>query len=177
MSTKRAREIADIKSGLLSSEEVLVQKALDKMEPKGDASLIPTLISVWEESESQKIKRKVESLMFGLKDKGALETLIQYIQTDVSEEKKWLALNSIWQSGYDASAYLSELVDFALSNSYTNAIDVMTIIDNSEFDESTEDHVDLNLKRINQYILENKSENQTVLLEIKSILIDKKIEG
>ncbi|UTW65626.1 hypothetical protein KFE94_13335 [bacterium SCSIO 12643] len=177
MSTKRAKEIADIKSGLLSSEEVLVQKALDKMESKGDVSLIPTLISLWAESDSQKIKNKVESLMFGLKDKSALESLIQYIQADVSDEKKWLALNAIWQSGYDASEYLTELIDFALTNSYTNAIDIMTIIDNSEFDETTEDKVDMNLRKLNDFILKNKSESQGVLLEIKSILIDKKIEG
>lgn len=177
MSTKRTKEIADIKNGLLSTEEVLVQKALDKMESKGDASLIPTLISVWEDSESQNIKKRVESLMFGLKDKKALETLIQYIQTDATDEKKWLALNAIWQSGYNASDYISELVDFALTNSYTNAIDIMTIIDNSEFDDTNEDRVDMNLRKINEFILKNKSENQSVLLEIKSILIDKKIEG
>jgi hypothetical protein len=177
MSTKRIKELTDIKSGLLSSEEVLIQKALDKMELKGDASLIPTLISVWTESKYQNIKKGIESLMFGLKDKKALETLIDYIQTDASDEKKWLALNAIWQSGFNAADYISQLIDFALINSYTNAIDVMTIIDNSEFDEKNEDHVDQNLRKINEFMLKNKSENLSVLLEIKSILIDKKIEG
>ena len=177
MTERRVKEINEIRTGLQSSEDILVTKALSKMAKKGDSSLIPDLISLWSESDNQKTKSEVESLMFGLKDKKALETLIAFIQTDASEEKKWLALNAIWQSGFDASAYLTELIDFAIVNSYTNAIDVMTIIENSEFDEANENLVDENLRRISDFLLKHKTDNLTLILEIKSILIEKKIEG
>jgi hypothetical protein len=147
------------------------------MESKGDASLIKDLIKLWEDTDDSKIKSKVESLMFGLKDKEALPTLIDFIQTDASEEQKWLALNSIWQSGLDASEHLTVLLEFAKANSFTNAIDVMTIIENSEFDQAIEPMVDENLRLLADYLLKNKSENLEILLQIKSILIEKKIEG
>ena len=169
--------IKEIISGLQSSEEVLVTKALSKVRAKGDSSLIPVLINLWHESNNEKTKNEVESILFGLKDMEALDFLISYLSTDINEQKKWLALNAIWQSGFNASKHLTSLVDFAISNSYTNAIDVMTIIENSEFTEKEEDLVDSNLKRLNDYLLKNKSDNLHLLLEIKSILIDKKIEG
>lgn len=177
MTTKRVKEIKDIKDGLQSSEDVLIQKALSKVELKGDASLIPDLIELWVDTNAQKTKSKVESILFGLKDKLALKMLVEYMDTDVSEESKWLALNSIWQSGMDASEHLTALIDFAISNSYTNAIDIMTIVENSEFDLSLESLVDDNLRRLNEYLLKNKTANIEILLQIKSILIEKKIEG
>tara|TARA_R110002050_G_scaffold204327_2_gene339727 strand:+ start:34603 stop:35136 length:534 start_codon:yes stop_codon:yes gene_type:complete len=177
MTAKRAKEIEDLRNGILSSEDVLVQKALTKVETKGDASLIPDLISLWSGSDEQKTKQRVESILFGLKNKQALQLLVDYIQTDAADEKKWLALNAIWQSGMDASEHLTALIDFAIANSYTNAIDVMTIIENSEFDITVEPLVDENLVRLNEYLLKHKSDNIDILLQIKSILIDKKIEG
>ena len=177
MSAKRTKEINSIREGLTSSEDVLVSKALSKMGAKGDSSLLPDLISLWSETDNQKHKEEVESILFGLKDKEALNTLIAYIQTNVSDEHKWLALNAIWQSGFEASEHLTALMDFAINNSYTNAIDVMTIIENSEFDGRNENIVDENLKKLGDYLLKNKSDNISILLEIKSILIEKKIEG
>ena len=177
MTTKRTKEIQDIKEGLSSSQDVLINKALDKMERKGDSTLLPDVIELWSLTDEQPIKKRAEAIMFGLKDKGALKTLIDYLGTDASEDKKWFAANAIWQSGFDASAHLTELIDFAITNSFTAAIDVMTIIENSEFNEEVEDTVDENIKRINRYIAQSKSENVSILTEISSILIDKKIEG
>jgi hypothetical protein len=177
LSAARVKEITEIRNGLQSSEDDLIKKALSKIATKGDSSLISDLITLWAETDSQLHKNSVESVLFGLKEKKALETLINYLDTDVSEESKWLALNAIWQSGFDASEHLSALIDFAINNSYTNAIDVMTIIENSEFDVEQEDLVDSNLLKLNDYLLKNKSDNLTLLLEIKSILIEKKIEG
>jgi hypothetical protein len=171
------KELKEIISGLQSSEEVLVSKALTKVRAKGNSSIIPILINLWEDSDNQKTKKEVETILFGLKEKESLEYLVSYIDTDVSETKKWLALNSIWQSGFNASLHLTELLDFAIANTYTNAIDVMTIIENSDFSEKDDELVDSNLRRLNDYLLKNKSDNLQVLLEIKSILIDKKIEG
>ena len=173
-----SKDIKEIKEGLQSSEEVLITKALTKVRTKGDASLLPDLINLWAETDTQATKKEVESILFGLKDKEALNALILYIQTEVSEDRKWLALNAIWQSGYDASEHLGALIEFATSNSYTNAIDVMTIIDNSEFTSADDQLVDTHLIKLNDYLLKNsKTDNLQVLLEIKSILIDKKIEG
>lgn len=177
MSVKRDQEIKTIREELKSFEDVLVGKGLSKMATKGDASLLPDLINLLSETDNQKHKQESESILFGLKDKEALITLIDYLKTDANEHKKWIALNAIWQSGFDASEHLTVLVDFAINNSYTNAIDVMTIIENSEFDEKNENLVDQNLKKINDYLLKNKSDNISILLEIKSILIEKKIEG
>ncbi|MFT4753451.1 MAG: hypothetical protein ACI9GM_000162 [Salibacteraceae bacterium] len=169
--------VKDIISGLKSSEEVDVNKALTQVRSKGNTTLIPILIDLWEGTNNQKIKKEVESILFGLKEMEALDFLVTYIATDVMEQKKWLALNAIWQSGFNASKHLTALVDFAISNSYTNAIDIMTIIDNSDFDEKEEQLADTNILRLNDYLLKNKSDNLQVLLEIRSILIDKKIEG
>ena len=177
MSAKRTKEINSIREELNSSEDVLVSKALTKVGAKGDVSLLPELINLWSETDNQKHKQETESILFGLKDKEALSTLMNYIQTDVTDEKKWMALNAIWQSGFDASEHLPALMDFAINNSYTNAIDVMTIIENSEFDEKTEHIVDETLTKLGNYLLKHKSDNISILLEIKSILIEKKIEG
>ena len=173
-----SKEIKEIKEGLQSSEEVLNAKALTKVRTKGDASLLPDLINLWAATDAQSTKKEIESILFGLKDKEALHTLIGYIQTEVSDDRIWLALNAIWQSGYDASEHLGDLIEFAISNTYTNAIDVMTIIDNSEFTEADDQMVNTHLRKLNDFMLKNsKSDNLQVLLEIKSILIDKKIEG
>ena len=177
MSVKRDQEIKTIRQELNSFEDVLIAKGLAKMGTKGDASLLPDLINLWSETDNQKHKQESESILFGLKDKEALNTLIAYLSTDVNDNKKWIALNAIWQSGFDASEHLTALMEFAINNSYTNAIDVMTIIENSEFDEQNENLVDTNLKMLNDYLLKNKSGNISILLEIKSILIEKKIEG
>lgn len=177
MTTKRAKEIQEIKEGLSSSQDILIKKALDKMEKKGDSILLADVIELWSVTEEQPIKKRAEAIMFGLKDKEALKALVDYLRTDGSEEKKWLALNAIWQSGLDASAYLPELIEFAIANSFTAAIDVMTIVENSEFDEKLESSVDETIKRINSYVTHSKSENVSILTEISSILIDKKIEG
>lgn len=171
------QEIKEIKAGLQSSEYILVTKALAKVSTKGDSSLLSDLINLWVDTDNQSTKKEVESILYGLKEKEALTTLIGYIDTAVSDERKWLALNAIWQSGLDASEHLSILLDFAINNSYTNAIDVMTIIENSEFSEKEDDLIENNLRRLNDYLLKNKSDNLQVLLEIKSILIDKRIAG
>lgn len=177
MTAKRIKEIKDIKEGLLSSQDVLINKALNLMESKGDASLIPDVITLWSETDNQQTKKKVESLLFGLKDSKALDVLVAFIQTDVAEDHKWLALNAIWQSGYNAKDHLNTLIGFSFTNSFTNAIDIMTIVDNSEFTDEDDDLIDSNIRKINDFVTSTKSDNQSLLLEIKEILINKKIEG
>ncbi len=177
MTEKRAKELNEIRTELQSIEDVLVLKALEKIERKGDSSLLPDLIDLWATTEDHPIKKRVETILFGLKDKNALQFLIDFLASDVSDDRKWLALNAIWQSGLDASGHLNELIDFAIFNSFTNAIDVMTIIENSEFSDDIEATVDANIKKLNTKIATSKSDVTPILIEISSILIDKKIEG
>ena len=177
MTAKRSKEIKEILDGLTSSQEELINKSLDKMETKGDVQLLPNVIDLWANTDDQAIKRRTESILFGLKHKEALQFLVSYLNSEISDEKKWLAANSIWQSGFDASEHLTELIDFAISNSYTAAIDIMTIIENSEFDETQEDTLDENIKRINTFAQQSKADVVPILMEINTILIDKKIAG
>jgi hypothetical protein len=177
MSVQRAKQIAEIKSGLQSGEDVLIHEALGLMEKKGDASLLADVIHVWAETEDFQLKKKAENLLFSLKEKGALEELVRFIGSNENEEKNWVALNAIWQSGFNATEFLSELIDFALKGSYLNAVDIMTIVDNSDFDQDSEAVVDANIQKITQFLQDSKSEVAPILSEIRAILIDKKIEG
>lgn len=176
MSTQRAKEIAAFKKDLQASSDVIIADTLNKIGKKGDASLIPDLLAIWGRSETLDIKKSVESILFGLKSTNALDVLMQFITNTSDEAQKGLALTAIWQSGYSAAPFLDQLVDIAIHGSYAHAIDVMTIIDASEFDENHEDLIDSNLVKIKEQLHAKMPETAPIVLEIKSILIDKKID-
>lgn len=177
MANKRDKEIAELRESLKASTDVLVADALKKVEKKGDASLIPDLIELWDLNNTPAIRKSIESILYGLKSSAALDVLMECLDKGYSDSMNGLALSAIWQSGFSASAHLNKLVDVALTGSYTNAIDVMTIIDASEFENNQEELIDQNLVKIKEQLLANQPETAPIVLEIKSILIDKKIEG
>lgn len=177
MASKREKEILQLRQELHASTDVIVADTLNKIEKSGDASLIPDMIEVWDKTDSATIKKSIESILYALKSSAALDVLVNTLDKDFSDEMKGLALSAIWQSGFSASTHLSKLVDVALTGSYTNAIDVMSIVEASEFDEDQEELIDQNLIKIKEQLLANKPETAPIVLEIKSILIDKKIEG
>lgn len=177
MTAARQKEIQELRNGLNSIEEVLIQDALSKISKKGDVSLIADLIALHTRSDDPKIIKSTEEILFGLKASAALDVLMEIATHETNNAHISLALSAMWQSGFSATMHLNQLVLLAIKHDFQVAMEVMTIVENSEFSDEDEDDIDHNLLVLKEEILGKENPNQALLESISTILIDKKISG
>jgi hypothetical protein len=124
----RASVIKDLKS----NDEAFALKAIEKVKKGGDATMINDLLTALAETTEVGIENSISQLLFDLKDKGAIERIVNQLQNQAYSDIRVIMLSACWQSGIDVSHRLPELITVVSTGSYMECLEVLTIAENWE---------------------------------------------
>lgn len=126
--TKRESVIKDLKS----NDEAFALKAIEKIKKGGDASYIVDVLEALSATTDIGIENAISQMLFDLKDKNAVEELVNQLSNPAFTDVRVLMLSACWQSGIDLSHRLPDFITIATVGSYMECLEVLTIIENWE---------------------------------------------
>jgi HEAT repeat protein len=164
--TNRASLIKDLKS----NDETVVLNAIEKVKKGGDVSYMLELLDALTATTEPGIESSISQLLFDLKDKEAIEELVNQLVNPAYEDIRVIMLSACWQSGIDTSHRLPDFVTVVSTGSYIECLEVLTIIENWE-DFSNQETLDLELLRLKSLLSESdKPENDEMVFSIIEVL-------
>jgi hypothetical protein len=167
-----AKKIKALEQNIGSTNQEDVIKALDEISEKGSAEHLPMLIELLSKTKDETVYNKIIDLLYSLKIKDAGTYLAEAIQKPEYAAEQVVLIASFWQSGIDASPYLSMLVNLALQSDFEVCFECATVIDTIEQSEELTDEEIMNcLHNVNEYLSFNrKAETHEIILGIKERL-------
>jgi hypothetical protein len=151
-------------------DERKVIGALKRVPHEGSPEVIPALLSLLAAKPSKEVQLLLEKSLFNLKDAKCIDPLIFALTDKKLTEIKPDILTCIWQSGLDASDELSLLIDIAISDDFLTAIEVLTIVDNTE--NYRDELLSENIAKLDQAITV-KSDKNDLLGNLRQVLLEK----
>jgi len=160
--THRASVITDLKS----NNETLALKAIEKLKKGADASYISDILTALSATTEVGIENGISQLLFDLKDKLALEELVNQLGNETFSEIRVLMLSACWQSGADLSHRLPDFITVASTGTYMECLEVLTIVENWETIKDQE-MLDNEIIRLRSYLTESDTpENDELIFSI-----------
>ncbi len=126
--TKRASVIKDLKS----DNEILAFAAIERLKTGGDASYISEILNALSDTTEVGIESAITQLLFDLKDKLAIEEMVNQFENEDFKEIRVLMLSACWHTGVDLSHRLHDFITVACTGSYMECLEVLTVIENWE---------------------------------------------
>ncbi|MCF8464014.1 MAG: hypothetical protein K9G41_04195 [Flavobacteriales bacterium] len=126
--TNREAVIKDLKS----NDETFALKAIEKIKKGGDASYISDLLQALVDTTDVSIENAISQLLFDLKDKDAMEEIVNQLGNPRFSDVRILMLSACWQSGIDLSHRLPDFITVASTGNYMECLEVLTVVENWE---------------------------------------------
>ncbi len=128
--SKKDREsvIKDLKS----NDEAFALKAVEKIKKGGDATYINDLLEALQATTELGIENAISQLLFDLKDKEALEQIVDQLGNPGFSDVRVLMLSACWQSGVDLNHRLHDFITVASVGNYMECLEVLTVVENWE---------------------------------------------
>lgn len=128
---KQLQRIKKLRSGLASTDENEILKAVEEAREEGDARIVPDLIEVWAVTESEEVRNNILGIFNDLKDSDATEHLIEALDhPDIQDRSDLLAV--FWNSRLDGSDKIDKFTEIAVEGSYQEAFEALTAIEEME---------------------------------------------
>lgn len=159
----------EILDQLVSLDEEVVNKALNKIRKNGDHSFVAPLMNTMARSDNEMIVASIAALFFDLKDKPSMEVLLDLLPEEAYNDIRRVLLEAVWQSGQDVSSRLMTVIDIAIIGDYMECLECLTIIENMET-LPPEPMVAGAVKKIKLHQLEDVTEKEDLLLGIVEVL-------
>lgn len=130
---------------------------------------IKLLVSLYDHTEEDDIRRAVESFMNDLKDQAAAPEVISEINSGWKPQTISMLVSSCWQSGLNYSSFSSDLARVFLKGDYVTAVECLTVIEEfiHEVSRIKKDEI---IREIEQSHQESGREKAALTNELISIL-------
>lgn len=159
----------EILDQLISLDEAVVKKGLDKIRKKGDHSFIGPLLHRLSSDENTMVQAMIIKLLQDLKDVPSMELLIDGLQEERLDSLRPQLLEAVWQSGLDISHKLDDIVDISLKGDYMVCLECLTIIENME-PGIDNDVLVRNIKKMKDAMLEDADTSDELRLSTIEVL-------
>lgn len=126
--SKTQRE--QLKQDLRGEDTTKAMAAVEKVKKQGDAELMSTILDALTASSDAGLESALAQLLFDLKDKDAIERVVDELTNSRYTNIRVLMLSACWQSGHDLSHRLSDLLTAATIGTYMECLEVLTVIEN-----------------------------------------------
>lgn len=164
--TTRAAVIKDLKS----NDEAFALKAIEKVKKGGDATMINDLLTALAETTEVGIESSISQLLFDLKDKNAVEEIVNQLKDPAFADIRVIMLSACWQSGIDMSHRLPDLITVVSTGSYMECLEVLTIAENLE-EISNQEMLEIEIIRLKSLLSESDTpENDEMIFSIIEVL-------
>lgn len=163
---KRAALVTD----LMSENETIALAAIEKVKKSGDAAMVPSILKALASTKELSIENALSQLLFDLKDKEAVEELVNQLQNPEFSEIRVLMLSACWQTGMDMSHRLSDFITIACTGTYMECLEVLTVIENWE-NIKDQEMLENETIRLKSYLSESDTpENDEMIFSILEVM-------
>lgn len=160
--TNRDAVIKDLKS----NEEAFALKAIEKIKKGGDATYINDLLQALVDTTDVGIENGISQLLFDLKDKDAVEEIVNQLGNPNFADVRILMLSACWQSGIDLSHRLPDFITVASIGNYMECLEVLTVVENWETI-TNQEMLENEIIRLKAYLSESDTpENDEMIFSI-----------
>jgi len=134
MSTNNSKKTRkqEMLKGLKSEDLSTLVKTLEKVEKNGDADLISPIIQLGSKRQEEEVQTIIRRILFGIKISAAHPIMLQELKTMESNPFRRVLLSSIWEAGINGLEELDTIVRIAIEGDLYEAIECLTIIEESE---------------------------------------------
>ncbi|NLJ44689.1 MAG: hypothetical protein GX431_13600 [Bacteroidales bacterium] len=130
---------------------------------------INLLISFYNDTDNDSIKRLIRDFMNDLRDQASCTEVVEELRKDLKAETMRMAISSCWQSGLDYSDFSEVFAELFLSSDYMTAIECFTVIE-SNADRLERSKKDELIRIINEGISTGTGDKRSLALELISVL-------
>lgn len=164
--TNRESVIKDLKS----NDETIALAAIEKLKKGGDASYISDILTALKNTTEVSVESSIAQLLFDLKDKDAVEELVNELSNLEFADIRVLMLSACWQTGIDLSHRLPDFITVASTGSYMECLEVLTIIENWE-EIKDQEMLENEMIRLKAFLSESDTpENDEMIFSIIEVL-------
>jgi hypothetical protein len=167
--TKQQR-IDEIIADLSSRNERQIIGALKRIPHEGSPLMMEALFNLYAQSPSKEVVILLEKVVHNLKDAACIMPMLDMLEHSKYAKIHAPILASFWQSGLDVSEHLEALINVAIGGDFLTVMEALTVIENLEF--SNDDAITKSIQLMDKAV-EIKSEKQTLLVELRQVLLDK----
>lgn len=164
------KRTAKLISDLQDRDERKIIGALKRVPHEGSPEVIPAMLALLASNPNNDVKLLLEKTLFNLKDPKCIDPLMAGLTDKKLKDIRVEVLTCIWQSGLDASADLSLLIDIAISDDFMTALEVLTIVDHNE--NYPDELLSENISKLDEVLIE-KSDKNDLLGNLRQILLEK----
>ena len=160
--------IADLRPG----DEQRQLQAIKGLKVHGDHTVVKPLLDVLLNTDSENVRKEIISVLNTVKLTSVPPVIASALTNANYKPIRQILLSSIWNSGLDYREYLKEIVIAAVQGEMMDALECITIIENTEGEFSEEQLYDAQLV-LKEYLVENKddiSPKNNLLFEISQLL-------
>ncbi|MEK7718803.1 MAG: hypothetical protein AAB347_04225 [Bacteroidota bacterium] len=119
-----------LKSAIKTSNQELIDHALEEIKTKGDESYIAPLIAFLHQTTSREVKEIIYQLFIDLKHENSVAQLIHEIKNEKDLDILERLVASCWQNGLDYSKHLPFFVQLIIDQEFQIAFEAFTVIEN-----------------------------------------------
>ena len=99
--------------------------------------------------------------------------IMERLTSSLANNRKNILLAAIWEAGFNAEEYLEDIVQMGIEGDYLALVEVLSIVDNVDYELSYDLVSDLNLS-INEWIEDNLEDDKVPLLQTLAMLLNEK---
>ena len=162
--TKNDSLIKDLILDLASKDNKILMSALKRVRSKGSEKVIPSLFHIIEKNEDALIKNEAQSIILELKSTASIPFLLEQLSHE-KEEMRLLALNALWQTGFNSHENMDKFVTAAIKGSFMEAFEAYTIIDNLEGPFEEENIMEAQLVLKSYFSMANEDEEKFPIMK------------
>jgi hypothetical protein len=158
---------------LLDKNSAVVLKGIEAARNHGNIKVFPFLLDVVLNHQDETVVHEAKNLVFDTKDIKALPMIMERLTSTSANNRKNILLSAIWEAGFNAEEYLEDIVQIGIEGDYLALVEVLSIVDNVDYELSYELVSDLNLS-INEWIEDNFEDEKVPLLQTLAMLLNEK---
>jgi len=118
--------------GLQDEDDNTVLKTINEIQENGNIKLIKPLIELAKKRDDREIQDAIQKVLFSLKVSAAHPIILEELKNIGPVPFRKILLSTLWESNINALGHLDTLVKIALEGDLYEAIEVLTILEESE---------------------------------------------
>ena len=159
----------EILDQLISLDEAIVNKALDKIRKSGDHTFVGPLMQRLAAGENTLVHAMILQLFQDLKDKPSMDLLLNEMIDSKFDELRPKLLECVWQSGIDVRHRLDDIIKINLKGDFLVCLETLTIVEN--FDPGLNNEtLDRNIEKMKAHMLEDSDSSDELRLSMLEVL-------
>jgi len=167
---KQNKKVSDLLSKLNSKEEKEVLSSVKGLKNHGNETVIEPLVAVFCSTDSEKVKAEITDLLNTIKSTKVPAEVAKCLNNTEYVAARHTLMISIWSTGLDYNAYMSEIAQATVNGELMEAIECITILENLDKGLDEDEIMDA-LLIFKTYLVETKDENSPKNDIIKDIVI------